>query len=297
VDPAPQRVLVIGTGLTAIDALLSASAQWPETQILAVSRHGRLPATHAPRTASACAVPDSLIAAITRSPRVHRWLTLIRAEAAANDWRAVIDSLRGATPALWQALDPAERRRFLRHVRWIWEIVRHRIAPQAAEAIELLRDSGQLRVIGGRILRVEGAAPLHAVVRRRDDGSVHTYAADLVIQAAGFERLTPATPDRLLRQMLDDGLIRADPLELGLEVDDHDRPLRADGTPWPHLHAIGALLRGTLWECTALREISAAAARLARELTRVPEPAHVPANARRDAVPGYKHIAFRQFGA
>ena len=298
-QPAPQRVLVIGSGLTAIDAMLGAAAQWPDAQILAVSRHGRLPATHHARSTPACAVPGKLIAELRAHSRVRHWFQQIRmAAAAADDWRSVIDGLRGATPTLWQSLPVNEQRRFLRHARWAWEIARHRVAPQAAQAIELLRDAGRLEILAGRVLAVDGSGPLHVTLRRRDDGSVDTCAADLVIQATGFQGFAHETAHGVLRQMLDAGLVRPDRLSLGLDADAQGRPLRSDGLPWLNLHAVGALLRGAQWECTALREISAAAASLARELIGVPaeDPAAAPPGLR-SAPSRHNDISIRQFGA
>ncbi|HET8764393.1 MAG TPA: pyridine nucleotide-disulfide oxidoreductase, partial [Rhodanobacter sp.] len=39
-----------------------------------------------------------------------------------------------------------------------------------------------------------------------------------------------------------------------------------DGTPWPRLFAIGSLLRGTLWESTAMPEIRQQARAVADQL-------------------------------
>ncbi|TLY49806.1 MAG: pyridine nucleotide-disulfide oxidoreductase, partial [Gammaproteobacteria bacterium] len=43
---APDRVVVLGTGLTAVDVLQSAAREWPNAQVTAISRHGRLPQAH-----------------------------------------------------------------------------------------------------------------------------------------------------------------------------------------------------------------------------------------------------------
>ena len=55
-----------------------------------------------------------------------------------EDWRAVIDSLRPITQALWQRLPVKEQQRFLRHVKSYWEVCRHRIAPGVADGLEEL---------------------------------------------------------------------------------------------------------------------------------------------------------------
>jgi uncharacterized NAD(P)/FAD-binding protein YdhS len=264
---APQRVVVLGSGLTAADMILSAANQWPQAQIVALSRRGHLPRTHRAAPSPPYPCQRELIDAMHAQPNVRSWMRLIRESLNDNhDWRAVIDGLRSQTASLWQSLDVAERRRFLRHARWLWELARHRMPPQAAESIEQLRDEGRLDLIAGRVRRVTGRSPLALTFRRREDGSEQTLAADLVIQATGFEGVGAQTSHPLLRQMLDSCLVRADAVELGLQSDPDGRLLRADGTAAPDLRVVGTLLRGTTWECTALPEIRASAARIVRSL-------------------------------
>ncbi|MBN8481669.1 MAG: FAD/NAD(P)-binding protein, partial [Xanthomonadales bacterium] len=42
----PRRIVIIGTGLTAVDVVLEAMRDWPDAHITAVSRHGHLPGAH-----------------------------------------------------------------------------------------------------------------------------------------------------------------------------------------------------------------------------------------------------------
>jgi uncharacterized NAD(P)/FAD-binding protein YdhS len=180
----------------------------------------------------------------------------------------VIDGLRSTNVELWQSLCVDERARFLRHVRWAWELARHRMAPAAAEAIGQLQASGRLELLAGRIRRVEGDKSVVITYRHRGNGEDRNLNADLVVQTTGFQPLTEATPHRLLRQLLKGGLVRIDELGLGLDSDVNGALLRADGHPLPGARALGSLLRGTLWECTALPEIRTAAAKIVRELPR-----------------------------
>jgi len=54
--------------------------------------------------------------------------------------------------------------------------------------------------------------------------------------------------------------------DLGLAAAADGRLLRAEGTPWPNLHALGTLLRGCLWECGAMPEIRTLAGEVAAGL-------------------------------
>jgi uncharacterized NAD(P)/FAD-binding protein YdhS len=68
-----------------------------------------------------------------------------------------------------------------------------------------------------------------------------------------------AASDHLLGQAMRTGLIVPDPLALGVASTPEGQLLDATGKPQPELYAIGPLLRGTLWECTAMAEIRALA--------------------------------------
>ena len=158
----PARILVIGTGLTAVDVILQAATDWPDTHITAVSRHGQLPAAHLSEPGQPYEHQAELIEEMLARPSLRRWAHALR-EAAADhnvDWRAVIDGLRPATTQLWQALPVGERARFTRHLRSFWDPMRHRLPPQTAATIDALRASGQLDILAAHIEHVDGSAPL-----------------------------------------------------------------------------------------------------------------------------------------
>jgi uncharacterized NAD(P)/FAD-binding protein YdhS len=110
-------VLVLGTGLTAVDVVLGLRHRGHEGRVIAVSRHGFLPRVHAfaaPRPAPAWELPATaslgeVVAEVRRQ--------LART---GGDFRLVVDGLRGRTQSLWRALTPADRARFLRHLQPFW---------------------------------------------------------------------------------------------------------------------------------------------------------------------------------
>jgi uncharacterized NAD(P)/FAD-binding protein YdhS len=268
---APHRLLVIGTGLTMVDTLLSAATRWPDAELTAVSRHGRLPMVHTELPQESYPFQRELNAALQACTRVAPMLRLIRAalrESPATHWQAVLDGMRPIDALLWQYLSFHERRRFLRHVRWIWEAARHRIAPASNARLQELIDGGRLRIRAARVLEVEGDGPLKLMVRHRRTRRVEALHADLVVQATGLDTAVSYADNPLLSQMLEDGLITADPLELGLAARPDGRLLNAREEVQPGLYAIGSLLRGNLWECTAMPEIRNIAHEIAETLMR-----------------------------
>ena len=263
---APRRVLVIGTGLTAVDTLLSAAERWPNAELVAVSRHGLWPLTHAALPLVPYPRQEALNQSLLASKGGASMLRLVRAafgDALETDWRSIIDGMRPINALLWQGLTHDQRRQFLRHARWIWEASRHRMAPASGEAIYQLQEEGRLQVHAARVLDVDGTAPLQVTLRERATQLVSALEADLVIQATGLDTAVAYGAHDLLSQLLRDGLAVADPLQLGVLARADGRLISASGEPQRGLHAIGSLLRGNLWECTAMPEIRAAAHRLA----------------------------------
>lgn len=266
----PRRLIVIGTGLTAVDTLITASIRWPDCELVAVSRHGLLPFVHPalpidayPQQAElnarlmACDGPAAILAGIRRVLRTHQTL----------DWRSVIDGMRPINARLWQAFTPRQRRQFLRHVRWLWESSRHRLAPEPAEIIQQLRDEGRLQVYAARVLDVDGAGPLNVTVRSRAKQVVTTLQSDIVVQATGLDTAVGFAQHSLLSGLLQDGMAIADPLHLGVLAQADGQLINATGDVQHGLYAIGSLLRGNLWECTAMPEIRVAAHALAEQLS------------------------------
>jgi uncharacterized NAD(P)/FAD-binding protein YdhS len=267
----PRKVVLIGLGLTAVDVLLELSARWPQAEFTAISRHGLLPEPHLHAAAAPADDSAELIEAMRDAPDIRHWLRLLREAIAqeGNAWRAIVDSLRPHSPRLWGDLPPEQRARFMRHARWAWERVRHRMPPQVREALTALERDGRLQRQRGRMRRVDKVDDAVQLTLDRA-GHTSTLTADLVIQTVGLDTDVRRTPHRLVSQLLTNAHIAPDPLGLGVLADSDGHLLRdgaqAEARYWPHLFAIGSLLRGTLWESTAMPEIRQQARHLADQL-------------------------------
>lgn len=263
----PDRVLVVGSRLTAIDTILTAAQAWPKAKLFALSRHGCLPGAHTPEPLAPFEQQHAVTEDLLAAHDVRRWFRMIREIVREEnlDWRTLIDGVRPDTNALWQSLDDTQRGRFVRHVRWLWDAARHRMPPQTAQAIDELRQSGRLEVLKGRVRRIHGKQPT-VVYRQRCDGEIKQLDCDLVIQATGFESTQEPTRHALVTQMLKTGLAHPDSLGLGIASDAAGHALRDDNTPHANLRVIGVMLRGTLWESASMPEIRVFAGKLARDV-------------------------------
>lgn len=258
-----EPVLLVGTGLTMVDTVLSLAERGHQGPLHALSRHGLLPHVHRPVPArTAVALPETL-----RTRSLLRALRReVREAGEGTDWRSVVDALRPRTVSLWRDLPLPERRRFLRHLRSFWEVHRHRMAPQVGGTLERLQRAGVLRVHAARVrgFRLTGSG-VEARVLPRGLGREDSLRVRYVINCTGPDcALSRAHP--LLRGLLEAGLARVDALGLGLATDAGGALLDARGRPSRALFTLGPLRRGELWETTAIPEIRMQALALARRL-------------------------------
>lgn len=254
-------VLVIGTGLTAIDVILRLVANDFSGPIVALSRRGLRPHRHVdglPRPKPVLAKP---------APELSDLVRWARLGAATQDWRLVVDSIRPITQMMWASADAAKRARFLRHLRPFWDVHRHRLAPEVAGRIDALVASGQLSFRAGKIshVAVEREA-LTVEWRPRGERAIVVTRAARMINCTGPQGDLLRSSDPLVKHMLQAGRIRPDALRLGLDIDREGHVLDAGGRPSEHILAIGPMTRGDLWEVVAVPDIRIQVSALARRL-------------------------------
>ena len=259
-------VLLVGTGLTMVDAMVSLLDTGHSGPIYALSRHGLLPRRHAAFPVSPAALPMPMpqgLAALTR------W---IRCEAACASkagtaWQPVINSLRPVAQDIWRGLSVGDRKRFLRHMRTWWDVHRHRMPPQIADRIEAAKGADQLRVCAGRIVacNVDGGQAT-VMFRGRESGSLETLRAARVIDCTGSGTDITQSADRLLQALMVDRVARADPLRVGLDVSAEGAVVSRVGVASDRLFAIGPLTKAAVWEITAVPELRGQCRDMARLL-------------------------------
>ena len=258
---AEDTVLVLGTGLTMVDVALLLDASGFRGRIIALSRRGLVPHAHAdgvPRT-QRTERPE---------PTANGLLRALRDRAARVDWRAAVDELRPFTQGIWRAMDVAERRRFLRHLRPWWDIHRHRLAPSVARRIEAMRGDGRLTVLAGQVVRADADGEhvqLH--YRPRHGDGVERLRVRRIVNGTGPQGDLSATAEPLLRSLAERGMLRPDALRIGIDVDPDSRAIGHDGTASDRLLVVGPMTRGAFWEIVAVPDIRRQAWSVARRLS------------------------------
>ncbi len=126
------------------------------------------------------------------------------------------------------------------------DVHRHRLSPEVAERLNRMRADGRLRVLAGKLERADilegGRAGL--VWRTRGETDTSRLEADLVDTCTGPSTDVERSTEPLIAALAARGLIRADPMRLGLDVDARHRVVHADGRPHPTLFAVGPITRG-----------------------------------------------------
>jgi uncharacterized NAD(P)/FAD-binding protein YdhS len=265
-------VLLIGTGLTTVDAVVSLLDRGHLGPIHAISRRGLLPHRHGPDPGG-YPPAQSFPTTVTALARFLRAETE-KASVIGATWQPVIDQLRPFTQDVWAAMSLKDRARFLRHMRPWWDIHRHRLPPAVAARIDRARETGQLRVDAGRIRSFRAAADTVAVAyAARGSQDVRLLEVARVINCSGpgadYDRI--AHP--LFRRLLADGLVCPDPLRLGLEVTGNCALRSRTGAISRRLFAVGPVTKAAFWEITAVPDIRQQCEFLAGRLATLVKPA------------------------
>lgn len=258
-----ERVLLIGTGLTMCDAAITLARHGFAGTMTAISRRGLLPQVHAESAPSSLtewrdAIPTGSLREIRRA---------VRMASRAHGWRSVVDALRPRTAELWAGLGQTERTRFLDRLAPYWDAHRHRLPPECGAAIALLRERGVLRVLRGSVVGVRARdGGLRCELSIAGASGSDALHADAIVLCTGPEPNPLRWSSPLIRDLVSDGLASPDAMGLGLRSSDAGFLIGRGAVVQHQLSTLGPLRRGSLWESTAVPELAAQAANLARVL-------------------------------
>jgi uncharacterized NAD(P)/FAD-binding protein YdhS len=263
-----ETAVLLGTGLTMADVFLTLKSQGWQGPIVAVSRHGLLPLSHF-RGIEYADFPPSDVAAL----RLSELVSLVEDHCARLTSRGansaiIVDKFRPHTQHIWQNLSLAEKREFCDRHSARWNVIRHRVAQQVHEQISAAVESGVLKIVKGKIRDlkpVEQGVGVGVVIDEAEGGQ-RTITGGVVINCTGPQVSLSATAMPLMRNLLRRGAARVDAMDMGLNVTADFAAVNGNGDRSPFLFALGPLLKGTLWETTAVPELRSQTFRLAQTL-------------------------------
>ncbi|CRM69389.1 FAD/NAD(P)-binding protein [Pseudomonas salomonii] len=265
----PQStVLIIGSGLTMVDAVVSLEQAGHRGPIEIFSRHGLLPhVRRQPPVWVDFLADDHRL----RSPR--QLLREVRRQCRSAieqgiDWQAPLDTVRAHIGRLWSQASEREKRQFVRHVRPWWESHHHRSPPLSAQLVARLHEEGRLRIQAASFKGlVASDSGVTIKLRRRGEQAVTQVSGAALINSSGIEYDWRRVAKPLPQQLLTRGLIKPGPLALGIAADVSGAVLDAQGQVSQRLFAMGPPLRGMWWESTAVTDVALQAKALAAKLT------------------------------
>ena len=264
-DPQ-SRVMVLGTGLSMVDAFLALEQRGHEGEIVAVSRRGLLPSPHRKGNPIKLDVADIPLG--TQLSYFVGWFrNLIRENQKAGvDWRDVVDGLRPFNQRIWQNWPASAKRRFVEHTKAWWDIHRHRMAPEVYAKVTEAVQSGRIRLVAGRVVGIVPGKAFTVDVQSRHSQLVETFEAARIYDCSGIVRDISTSSNSVVRSLVDRRLARPDPMRIGLDVSPNCEIIASDGTVSRKILAVGPLTRGTFFEIDAIPDIRVQCARLSKQL-------------------------------
>lgn len=293
------RVLLVGSGLTAMDVLSTLVRRGHAGSIEVVSRHGLrprrpgpLPAALAPLVAAGpaaldrlpgtvmlerlAAPPPAFLAAEAVPATVRAWLRVLRGrvaqvQAEGGSWHMPFDDLRDALWQLWPRLPAREQRRFLRQLKPWYDVHRYRSAPPNDVLVDAALAAGRIRWRAARIAAVQ---PLPAALRvalrapGADTGLAQPQDYDQVINCTGLDIGAAIAAQPLLAGLLAAGCLRLDACGWGLAVDVQARAIDAAGRALGALRVLGPPTVGSFGDPIGAMFIGAQVMRMLPDLLR-----------------------------
>lgn len=260
--PSSDPVMIVGTGLSMIDAVLTLHHQGHQGKIYGLSRRGLLPLKHtdllAVKEIDKQALQPNLLSLWQYLRKISK-----EAESQQQDWRPIINGFRKVFPAIWMRAAAKEKKRFLRHALTYWNIHRHRVPDDVAELLEMLVKKDQLEVFAGRIVQAKDQ-----YVWFVERGKPHVIEREVkwLINCMGPSSQMQPNKQPLVKSLLDNHLASLDELKLGFEINEHFALINAEGSASNALYTLGSPAKGINWTCTSVPEIRQQCASLARHI-------------------------------
>jgi len=264
-----KSIVLIGSGLTMVDVLLSARREGFLGRAIVISRRGQLPRPHAPKGV----VPQEI--GLPRFKRMSVLTAGVRIACEAADihgtpWQAILNGLRSSLQDIWQGLAVEEQARFLRHVRPFWDAHRHRLPLEVYGRLRSEFDDGRALLVRGRVTGVERTREgFRLILKRPGSEEAEVMETDLAFDCTGHK---PDLDSPLIKSLLSQGLARPDAHRFGLVVKADGQVMGRGHAVTPGLFALGPLCQGSLWEITAVPEIVGQADAAASSLAALLEP-------------------------
>ncbi len=247
-------VLIIGTGLTMVDYVVSLKKRGHTGKVYALSRNGYLPLPHTNTQDFVFDLYEELKDIRQLFLEVKK--RFVTAEAKGVAWQNVLDAMRPRVPRLWKGLDADSKKYFLSRFKTFWEIHRHRMPEASSKAIIEMEQSGQFVLLAGNIVQaVKREDRIEFSYKPRQTAEVKTLPVDYIINCTGPLSDYYKCGNGLIINLLNKGWMQQDDLKIGIKTGVRGEVIQQNGVVLQNAFCVGPLRKAMEWESTAVREI------------------------------------------
>ena len=249
-----EHVVLLGGGLTALDAIYALAEQGHRGRITIVGPRPLFPPTQAQWARQKQPNwPEKLSPAkLVRFMRQY----LPSAPTTSTEWQCAWEELRPNLNAIWQQFTPHQRQSLFKRLGWAWSLYRFRASPQTIKAYEQLRANHQIQFAVGRAKQVECSKGTITV--QLNNGQ--RIQADRIVNCTGVG------PDLFLNRMIADAMAIPDPLGHAIGVNTNLNVIKPNRQAWNNLWMLGPATMGSLGDVVAASAISKQAEELASQI-------------------------------
>jgi uncharacterized NAD(P)/FAD-binding protein YdhS len=259
-------VMIIGTGLSMIDVVLTLHHQGHQNCIYALSRRGLLPLPHAKDQLALHSIEKDL-------PQTLRLLMqMLRKKSeyhmnTGGDWRSIMNAIRTHVPDMWANISLPDKKRFIRHALPYWNIHRHRVHHHLTDLLKQLSADQQLHVLAGRVLGIDEN---NATIKLRNTNQLmQIEGVKWLINCMGPALNVINKRGPLVSSLLQRGIASFDSLNLGFNIAPSLALKESSGNISTTFYTLGPPTKSAYWESVAVPEIRKQSLDLARHFLKI----------------------------
>ncbi len=263
-----KAVMIIGNGLTMVDTVLGLLEENFNGTIYSLSPNGFALLPHISNGVLYKEMlpeikPPYQLASLFSSFKKHiKAVSKIGLSA-----EPVIDSIRVKTGEIWAALPQEDKQQFIRHLRYAWNIARHRIPAHIHRKLQQLRIAGKLVCLKANLLNMEEeTGAVRVSFYNKLTGEKESVIVNRVINCTGPVCDISRSDNELIKNLVTRKLLTPDPLKLGIYATFDGAVINPEGDVSIRLFTLGSHMKGILWESTAVPDLRVQAERLSLHL-------------------------------
>lgn len=236
-----RDVIVLGSGLSMVDAIQYITQQGYQGKFHLLSRHGLIPLPHS-SDHNAKEAPDFLSQNLTSAKKIIRSIRKKITNNTLNGigWQASINALRPHTNRLWLSLTDPERKKLKRLLPW-WNIVRHRIPVDAYNAIKNLQHLDRLTITKGDVKKAESDGEYFLL--KLNNKTLFIKSEKMVV-CSGYQYELMHFSNMLKEQLKPKDQLQKDLMNCNFNISNTHS-----------IYALGPCLAGILFETTSIHDI------------------------------------------